>query len=510
MEPTLDNTDVVVHQLDQVTYPDSSPFHPDTGYPEYPFSDAINNKPNPVYKAVRACFKRAGLDVENYGTANWNPLGELIESDDRVVLKPNFVKEDHPRDPDGWKYVLTHGSVIRAVADYVFLALGEDGQLIVADAPQTDSSFTKICERVGLYDIQDFYLTEKHALHTVDMRQEEWESEDGLVTDRRKLRGDPFGYTEFDLADASEFEDHPGEGDYYGADYDTDHVNNHHTGGRHEYLIAATAIEADVVFSLPKAKTHKKAGVTLSLKNLVGINGDKNYLPHHTEGEEVNDEHPDPDPTHRVEQAIMPIVRKGMLAFPDAVPKLVATAQPVWERIFGSTSDTVRSGNWWGNDTVWRMCLDLNKLLFYGNTDGTLRDDSSDSRKRHYSLCDGIVGGEARGPMDPDPKESGFLSFGTHPASVDAVTTYLMGFDPELIPIVRNAFQCKAYPLAEWGLDDISVKSNQSVWQGELGSIPIESTLEFEPHFGWTHHIEHGSEHSESDNRAQATEVTRH
>ena len=32
--------------------------------------------------------------------------------------------------------------------------------------------------------------------------------------------------------------------------------------------------------SLPKLKTHKKAGITCALKNLIGINGNKEYLPH--------------------------------------------------------------------------------------------------------------------------------------------------------------------------------------------------------------------------------------
>ena len=41
---------------------------------------------------------------------------------------------------------------------------------------------------------------------------------------------------------------------------------------------------ADVVINLPKLKTHKKTGVTISLKNMVGINGYRNCLPHHTIG----------------------------------------------------------------------------------------------------------------------------------------------------------------------------------------------------------------------------------
>ena len=54
--------------------------------------------------------------------------------------------------------------------------------------------------------------------------------------------------------------------------------------GRNEYLLSETVLSADLVVNLPKLKTHKKTGVTLALKNLVGINGDKNLLPHHCVG----------------------------------------------------------------------------------------------------------------------------------------------------------------------------------------------------------------------------------
>src|SRR5438552_2282393 len=67
---------------------------------------------------------------------------------------------------------------------------------------------------------------------------------------------------------------------YYGADYDIEYTNDHHTGERHEYAFSGTALNSGIVINLPKLKTHKKAGVTLSLKNLVGLNTDKNLLPH--------------------------------------------------------------------------------------------------------------------------------------------------------------------------------------------------------------------------------------
>ncbi len=67
----------------------------------------------------------------------------------------------------------------------------------------------------------------------------------------------------------------------------------------------------------------------------------------------------------------------------------------------------------------------------------------------------------------------------------------LMGFDPEKIPIVRQAFRCQHYSIAEWDWRDVRLVSNQPAWNGlRLPDIPDDSTLHFEPHFGWKGHIE--------------------
>lgn len=61
-------------------------------------------------------------------------------------------------------------------------------------------------------------------------------------------------------------------------------MRRHHAEARHEYLLANSVLDADLVINVPKLKTHIKAGVTAALKNLIGINGHKEYLPHHTNG----------------------------------------------------------------------------------------------------------------------------------------------------------------------------------------------------------------------------------
>ena len=90
--------------------------------------------------------------------------------------------------------------------------------------------------------------------------------------------------------------------------------------------------------------------------------------------------------------------------------------------------------------------------------------------------------------MNPDPVAAGLLLFGTNPATVDAAAGVLMGFDPEKIPIVRQAFCVKHCPISDGKWQDILCISNRVGWSKQLGET--QETLYFEPHFGWKGHIE--------------------
>src|SRR5579872_1034557 len=200
-------------------YSRRAPFPPSQCYPEYSFGDT-SSAPNPAYEGVRGCFHTAGLDLAHFGTPEWNPLQELIHPGETVLLKPNMVHQRHPRDPEGWRYVITHGSVIRAVADYVWKAVGPKGKIIFADAPQTDASFSEMSRLLGLDAIGEFYRALGLRFEVIDLRQEEWTTRGDVVVERRKLAPNPYGSVAFDLGQASEFADHRGAGHYYGADYD--------------------------------------------------------------------------------------------------------------------------------------------------------------------------------------------------------------------------------------------------------------------------------------------------
>ncbi len=482
---------VAVTRTQTASYPDIAPFSPDTAYPEYAHGH-LGPATNQVYSGVRRVLALAGMDAAHVDTARWNPLGDFVPPGGTVVLKPNLVRERHPRDPQGWRYVLTHGSVVRAVADYAFAAVGTAGRVVVADAPQTDSSFSAIVGVLGLDELRRFYQERGLRLDLIDLRQEEWTTVDDVVVARRRLAGDPGGAIAFDLATASEFVGHSGAGRYYGADYDSRVVNSHHIGGRHEYLLSGTALRADLVVNLPKLKSHKKAGITLGLKNLVGINADKNWLPHHTEGrpDTGGDEHPSRSSRHSLERAVATRLRRAAALSPRLGGRVLRVARHQGSQLFGDGDTVVRSGNWWGNDTVWRMCLDLNKILEYGRPDGTVAE-TPDPNRRHIVIVDGVIAGQRNGPMNPDPLPARLLACGTTPAAVDAAVTYLFGFDPERVPVVHQAFACRSLPLAHGDWRDIEIVSDHDPWRGGLGSLPVEAVLRAEAHFAWHGHVEH-------------------
>jgi uncharacterized protein (DUF362 family) len=411
---------------------------------------------------------------------------------DRVVLKPNWVKEHDERfpGPGRWEYVVTHPAVIEAVARWAAARLGGRGSITVCDAPQTDSSFATLraycgldamCERVR----RDFPGVEVGLL---DLRPEEWRAVDGVTVDRTRLPGDPLGSTHVRLDAASEFVDFAGQGRLYGASYDMAETNARHTGTRHEYMLCRTPMDADVLINLPKLKTHKKVGVTCALKNLVGINANKNWLPHHTEGtpDRGGDQFPRATTKARLEHTWMGAAKRWLKNRPR-VSRLFVPVKKLGRLYFGDTHTVVRSGNWHGNDTCWRMVLDLNKCLFFYDGRGERRT----APRRYLAVVDGIIGGEGQGPMAPDPKPCGVIIAGTHPVAVDCVAATVMGFDWRRIRLLANSFALRELDFVPFTPEDVAVVSNKAAWCAPMDELT--ETFSFRPHFGWTGAIERGA-----------------
>ncbi len=413
----------------------------------------------------------------------------FIAPSNRVVLKPNWVKEHDERKPgpDQWEHVVTHPSVIEGVIRWVAPQLKGSGSITICDAPQTDSSFATLRKYCQLDEMvarctEDFPGV-KIAL--LDLRPEEWHSVDGVTVSKTQLTGDPLGDTHVKLNEASEFVGFHGCGRLYGASYDMAETNRKHAGTTHEYMLCRTPMDADVFINIPKLKTHKKVGLTCALKNLVGINANKNWLPHHTEGtpDKGGDQFPAATTKAKLEHSWMGGAKRVLKNSP-LLSRLFVPLKKVGRLVFGDTQSVVRSGNWHGNDTCWRMVLDLNKCLFSFDGAGQRRTKPV----RYLAVVDGIVGGEGNGPMAPDAKPCGVIIAGTHPLAVDCTAATLMGFDPQRIRMLKNAFAMRELNFAPFKLEDIEVVSNKPAWNGRLATM--EETFEFKPHFGWTGAIE--------------------
>ncbi|MCX7964439.1 MAG: DUF362 domain-containing protein [Candidatus Sumerlaea chitinivorans] len=477
-------------------YPATPPFHPSEAYPEYLFRQipgTISSETNAVYAAVRETFFLMGLDAPHYGTPQWNPLGELIKPGQTVLLKPNWVRNFHDLNKPT-QSLITHGSVLRAVLDYVALALGKEGRVIFADSPQNDAVFEEILGMSGIPEICAFYATHSSIqVEVYDLRIEYVHKIDGVLVQHEKLPGDPAGYVAVDLGADSAFEPVAHKFHMFrGAEYSLAEMQQHHRPGLHEYPLCRTILQADVLINLPKLKTHKKAGVTLSLKNMIGINGNKNWLPHHTEGvpEEGGDQFASNNTKNRVEHKVLQAFKEW---FPKLGPLRKPLAKPIkalGKQVFGDTNaGRIRSGNWWGNDTIWRTCIDLKRILLYADKNGRMCDTI---QRNYLTLIDGIVGGEGNGPLAPDDRECGLIIASRNPVVADAVAARIMGFDYRLIPIIVRAFDPSLrWPLTLIAHDEIQCRSNKDYWRGPITSIPHDR-FNFAPHFGWTGHIRIG------------------
>ena len=414
---------------------------------------------------------------------------DYVRPGDRVVLKPNWVKEHDERHPGPaqWEHVVTHPAVIEAVIRWVAGRLNGDGSIVVCDAPQTDSSFSTLSAYCGLDEMIERCraVFPGPKIELLDLRPEEWHAVDGVTVSKTQLPGDPLGDTFVALNEASEFVGFSGNGQLYGASFNMDETNERHRGERHEYMLCRTPMDADVFINLPKLKTHKKVGLTCALKNLVGINANKNWLPHHTEGtpDQGGDQFPTTTTKAKLEHSWMGRAKRLVYGKP-LLSRMLVPLKKVGRLFFGDTQKVVRSGNWHGNDTCWRMVLDLNKCLFDFDGGGQPRSKPI----RYLAVVDGIVGGEGNGPMAPDRKPCGTIIAGTHPAAVDMTAAMVMGFDWEKLRLLKNSFSMKERSFVSFQPGEIQVASNKPEWDGPLGQAT--DWFEFAPHFGWTGAIE--------------------
>jgi len=432
---------------DTLAYPASGDaFSPDRRFPEYRMN-AVSQRPNPAYAAVRDVLAQAGLDRDRFDTPAWNPFTAWVRPGQRVFVLCNFVYQRRPWEShEDFLGKCTHASVIRPIIDYLLLAVGPTGRVQFGNAPLQSCTWREVTEQTGAAEIADFYRRAGAPVELIDLRLHVAErSALGWVhhvNDRGEadaVRVDLGRHSLLAPLDAG----HPR---YRVMDYNPDRTDACHADGKHVYLLHRAILDSDVIVSVPKLKTHEKVGITCALKGCVGAIGHKDCLAHHRQG--TPGQHGDEYPV-------------GLLGLLPALSRMHDRIQRTNENSGGgrfirfadrvarkASSKLVRGvgGAWWGNDTAWRMSLDICRIIAHADREGVLHDRIV---RPHLALIDGIVGGEGDGPLDPRAIHSGLLIFSDNPAEADFASAVLMGFSPDDLPIVREAFRLREYRLTE-------------------------------------------------------------
>lgn len=460
----------------QPAYPDAAPFHPGQSYPEY--TGPISPQPNGVYDAVRSSLRDLGLDPARFGTPEWNPIGDLVTPGSRIVIKPNWVLHAN-EGAGGLDCLYTHASVMRPVIDYALKA--RPSSLIIGDAPVQVCDLPRLLQN-GYTELIRYFKSTGVSLDIKDFRRTISMRKPGALDVQTELK--PLtDYVLVDLGQESLLEPISVDAEQFRVTmYDPHKLKENHAPGLHRYLVSRDILEADLVINMPKLKTHMKAGVTLALKNLVGINGSKEFLPHHRKGaaEHGGDNYEKNTIPKRLLENILDWLNTHHLNKPSLYGHGARLAYKLlyFDKIRGLPTNV--EGGWHGNDTVWRMCLDLNKVLLFADQKGHLHDSP---QRVTLHLTDGIIAGEGEGPLRPDPVPLGAIVAGLNPAAHDWVATRLMGFDPGKIPINRHAFDVKSPSIVDFQTSQISITVDTK-------SCPLENMtsthpVTFRPAEGW-------------------------
>lgn len=356
-------------------YPKNPPFHASESFPEWQ-GFQVASEDNSVYRSIRDLFYHLRFDIENYGKADWNPLSTIIQPGNVVIIKPNLVAHCNQgkeafglTDTDS---LVTHGSVIRTVLDYVAKALQGHGKVIIGDCPIQGTSWEEVIKLVALDKIQEYFNQTFPNIELIikDYRLGKAIIKKDSIVERVVDNEAISNYHEVNLENHSLLIPLMNDRYEFGvSQYPKHRMRKAHNLQTNKYLFPKDFIYADVVINLPKMKSHMKAGITCALKNFVGINGHKDYLPHFRFGSPKSggDEYPDGNWLWDLMWFFVHCDWELDKGYIKIIFSYLAGICAIGLHIFsGLPKDAGRigGGGWYGNDTLWRTVLDINRAFF--------------------------------------------------------------------------------------------------------------------------------------------------
>jgi hypothetical protein len=408
-----------------------------------------------------------------------------------IAIKPNWVRHQ----TSGHfpiEALVTSPGVIEETIEACLERYPEVQEISVGDAPLQTCEFDLMVRQSGLARLAAKYGDGRRGVRIrfLDLRRERLRSRNGFQARGDCRDGDPGGYREVILDERSYLDEISGESKSFRvSDYEPSKTAGSHGQGVHRYLIAASVLDADLFINLPKAKTHQKAGITGALKNLVGIVGEKAYLVHYRAGspQEGGDEFPPGTPElvkfqvrwrERLQRKSVWGFCVGRVAWQVArrMGGIQTTATPsnLRKRFFRA------GGAWPGNDTVWRMIYDLNKIILYAPKEGGGLSETP--QRRYLAVVDALMAGDGNGPLQPLPVKSDTVFIATDPFLADCVLARWMGFDSRRIPQLAHRARFADAEFGSFEPGTVPVRWDDRLIQG-LENLPALRC--FRPAPGW-------------------------
>ena len=373
---------------------------------------------NPAYDFVWETIARLQLG------STGNPLDDLIDSGNTVLVKPNWV--------DYGPAVYTRPEVVRPLIDMAIIAgattiyIGDGGgNSALTESVMDNANYTAMADELGsLYpgiNIEAINLNSlSYGWHWINMDADS------------SFAGS--GYSHYDLA--------AGGGTLYGHPYysTSDNQSVNPTGDTLGwYAVNDKVLEADVIINVSKMKTHQIMMATMAIKNLVGCTIGSTY------DEEADDSQP-------------------------RIPH----------------HNTDMEENYFNNDIFWRAILDMNKVLLYTDENGVIQPTQQRQylnvvdgiqameKSQHHVYGEGGI-----------PYDRHVILASVDPVAVDAVGSRIMGYDYSVIPSIGNADSDAVHPIGISDPEKIVVIGDEidseinhvfqfnPAWEGDASALAI-------------------------------------
>jgi hypothetical protein len=368
----------------------------------------------------------------------------------KILLKPSWVKHSS---------VITDEICLRSNDNFLLATLeiilrNRPSSVIIGDAPIQGCKWDEVITGNLLGRIDELSKKNEVPVQIKDFRRATFSpANNKLKTDLKPLSD----YVIFDVKDKSYLEaiTEKGRNRFRVTNYNPLKLEDSHKLGTHTYCLTKELFEADVIIS--------------------GLNGDKDFLPHHRLGGTGFGGDCYPGKNYLRYYSELALDRANGQRGEIAYFLWTKVASLLWNLSFPKAVHTLEAG-WYGNDTTWRMVMDINLIAFYGKPDGTL----TDKRQREiFSLCDGVITGQGNGPLRPKPLPLGIVSFSNNPAVNDIGMATLMGFDYRKFPLLTEAAKL-------FSVDDCKVFLNSK--QITLANLQ-EFSIKTDPPQGWKSYL---------------------